>query len=1233
MQRLTPEYITPRLPFLNPDQFAVLCNDLLSSSARAAGIPVSHLSLNLRLRDPDGGLDARCDNAPRAVGRIIPAVTCGYQYKSGSTKKSAKAVALDDIVEKPRVLELLKAKRPFIYLAATDYGDEFEKDVIEEVKAARIEVVPGLIIVISGHSLAHQLLTHPALVARFTGLDVELESFEGWSTRESMRNPFSGDAATDSRLAEMRRIVSQDAGRLRVVGSPGDGKTRTVLEALRGTDLEPDVLYAEQSEHVTPAFVGFLRTTSDVQCTLVIDEVDDSTAPELLDRFSSLPAGVRLVLIGIDASARSQPNTLKIEGLSQELLVGAIEAIVPGIPRATSEDIARVCENSPKLAVLIAKRIVVEPGLASHHERMADHEIQGVLDNYLPLAKSDWKVLSGVALLERLGWTRETEEESAIVFEFLGLDLIEARQVVEDLHRRYGIAPLAGRFRYVSPQILADHLATRQLGAWTARHFKEFIPKLTPPMVESFARRLRGLSTVLANRETVEEVILGYQGPFQSLADLEREHFSILLRQLAGPFRRGTLDALRRMIEPASIEELREATDSRRDVVWAIEELLWPEDTFEQAGKLLLRLAIAENESITNNATGIFVETFQTFLGRTAAGLAPRLSVLRTASRDSDAAARVLASKALGRALTVANLHRMGMPPTDVPGMPAKEWRPETWGEVWGSMGEYITILKTLLGDPDISVKQEAAEAMAQSLEAAILYPRVFDTWQDAANLLVGQDYEVRRPLLQKLEWRLERAARDEAAQEAAEEASEEQKTEIREAVSKRLDALQETFDRLKGDDFSSQFRWALSRDPWRTLRGPSPGYAEETQHELDRLIAEVLATPELLDSEWEWLLSVPGNVPEIWVERLGTADSQGRVRSSLLALSRRAERAIGWVSLYHLAHARSMGAQEDLDRQIENVAQEGAGALQVFDLVVKAGYSPSRLERLIGLFSSGAVGGHLIRTITFSPWRESLAPEEVGRLIEAVLGSPESQDAAVSFLSFYLHFAPDSGSALSHTALKALELTAEHASSRAGTLDEWAEVAKNIVKFAPNEVAAAVVRRLETTEGFHLDDLTDVLEEAWRVGDTARLFYDLLAPRIEQRDVDGWKLRAQLERFPLSELGSEQVISWVREKPDVRAYAIAQVLGAPAGRPTDLHAALLEHFSGQGVADAFVSDFVSGTYWGPAADRTRGLIAQARQWLDDDRPAVRDWAGKLIQVLEAMLEGDETRDAEERFR
>jgi len=57
-------------------------------------------------------------------------------------------------------------------------------------------------------------------------------------------------------------------------------------------------------------------------------------------------------------------------------LVSIIEAIAPGLPAETAQDIARVCERSPKLAVLIAKRIKQEPELADHHNRLADKQIQ-----------------------------------------------------------------------------------------------------------------------------------------------------------------------------------------------------------------------------------------------------------------------------------------------------------------------------------------------------------------------------------------------------------------------------------------------------------------------------------------------------------------------------------------------------------------------------------------------------------------------------------------------------------------------------------------------------------------------------------------------------------------------------------------------------------------------------------------------------------------------------------------
>ena len=143
----------------------------------------------------------------------------------------------------------------------------------------------------------------------------------------------------------------------------------------------------------------------------------------------------------------------------------------------------------------------------------------------------------GGGLLERLGSDTEAEEESEVVFGLLDLKVADSRRIVDRLHERYGIAPLAGRFRYVSPRLLADHLAARQLSSWTRNQMVRFVGGLSAPMIETFARRMRALAAVLPNRATVEEVILGYQGPFRGLGSRERppEHSDC---HSAAPFRR-----------------------------------------------------------------------------------------------------------------------------------------------------------------------------------------------------------------------------------------------------------------------------------------------------------------------------------------------------------------------------------------------------------------------------------------------------------------------------------------------------------------------------------------------------------------------------------------------------------------------------------------------------------------------------------------------------------------------
>ncbi|SRR5258707_11600499 len=106
-----PAYIAVLIESLDDSKFAALCNSLLSEIAGQHGLRTC-LALNLRVNDPDGGIDARCVNSPKTMGRLLPRPFVDYQFRSGSKKKSPAKIIEEDVIAKPRVLEGLRSLIP-----------------------------------------------------------------------------------------------------------------------------------------------------------------------------------------------------------------------------------------------------------------------------------------------------------------------------------------------------------------------------------------------------------------------------------------------------------------------------------------------------------------------------------------------------------------------------------------------------------------------------------------------------------------------------------------------------------------------------------------------------------------------------------------------------------------------------------------------------------------------------------------------------------------------------------------------------------------------------------------------------------------------------------------------------------------------------------------------------------------------------------------------------------------
>ena len=104
--------------------------------------------------------------------------------------------------------------------------------------------------------------------------------------------------------------------------------------------------------------------------------------------------------------------------------------------------------------------------------------------------------------------------------------------------------------------------------------------------------------------------MLGENGIFKGSADLNDEFRSEVFRILSSAFPEIAADLLTKTVDATSKDELLNFRDGRRNVIWAIESLLrWPE-TSMKAARFLRSLALAENETWGNNATGILAQYF-----------------------------------------------------------------------------------------------------------------------------------------------------------------------------------------------------------------------------------------------------------------------------------------------------------------------------------------------------------------------------------------------------------------------------------------------------------------------------------------------------------------------------------------------------------------------------------------------------------------------------------------------
>ena len=330
------------------------------------------------------------------------------------------------------------------------------------------------------------------------------------------------------------------------------------------------------ASHWDPGLLSLVAQSEERSLIAVVDDCDADDRRSL-SKYSGMAMGrIRLVTIGSRAT-RDRPvgDGRYIELMPLAAAAARDIALSVGLDEADARRVADLTEGYPGLALTLARAIRYGGPGDSLIDRVRGHdEIGAVLAGLLPA--EDLGPLGMLSLFDKIGFDDDLAQELSIACEVLGIDERRVRELSERERGRF--VSDAGRFRRVTPRLFAIWLASEFIrqSQDTLRTALSSLPESLRERIVTQMREFAGDSIVA---ETLGEVL--NEPPFLegALADVDEGAARLLhVSALAAP--ESAMDAIDRLLTNVSIDELHDYGPGRRDVVWALEVLVWFDSLF-----------------------------------------------------------------------------------------------------------------------------------------------------------------------------------------------------------------------------------------------------------------------------------------------------------------------------------------------------------------------------------------------------------------------------------------------------------------------------------------------------------------------------------------------------------------------------------------------------------------------------------------------------------------------------
>ncbi|HXL08998.1 MAG TPA: hypothetical protein VN966_02140, partial [Candidatus Bathyarchaeia archaeon] len=605
------------------------------------------------------------------------------------------------------------------------------------------------------------------------------------------------------------------------------------------------------------------------------------------------------------------------------------------------------------------------------------------------------------------------------------------------------------------------------------------------------------------------------------------------------------LECLENTVGRWSKKELVEFSTGRREVLWALERIAMWRDLFAGAARILLVLAEAENETYSNNASGVFTELFSPApspVAPTEASPEERFPIIIEALDSPSREKRLLGLEACKQALETRNFARMiGAEHQGLRKEP-QLWKPKTYGEIFDAYRRVWQELHGRLDRLPADEQTRASEILLNQSRGLMSYQNLASMIIHTLTALIDKTFIDKKQLLAKIIEILHYDGKD-----------------LPPATRQDLEKLKE---HLTGSDFSSLLKRYAGMDLLEDQFDEEGKQINQTKPRLEALAQQIVENNELIRPELGWLVTTEAQNGFVFGYELGKRDTAFGLLPILVDAQRNAAEN---ASAFFLG-GYFRGIYEREIEQWEEALDALAGDEKLRNLVPELTWRSGPITDRAGLrILNLGKGGHItighFRLLAYGSAINNLSEHVFRQWLQLLISSPDKSAASVSLtLCDYYYLEKES----KHTLPEDLSfklLTHDTLFQKNGAqLNQmndyhWTRIGKKFVNLYPAKSLEFAEKILEhfgedgtIIEGFH-SSTHAVLNEIVRIRpeETWRLITKYIVPPIDSRSsriclwLRGGEFFAEAAGA-LTMMPRDKIWEWVDENVEERAWLVAHI-------------------------------------------------------------------------------------------